>query len=85
MLRSRSAGACFGSSLVRSGPNSLPVPLILWQETQVATWKSCLPLPNDRSVPSWAIDEARSSNVHSLRGRVDLSSSSAIGTGWAAR
>ena len=34
-------------------------------------------------MPSWATDAARSSNVHSLRGRVDLSSSSAIGSGMA--
>ena len=38
----------FGSSLVRSGPNSLPTPSSLWQATQVATWNICLPLPNER-------------------------------------
>src|SRR5438093_17992 len=46
--RSTSVGFHFGSSLVRSGPNSRPTPPSLWQLAQVATWKSCLPLANER-------------------------------------
>ena len=80
-----SAGVIFGSSLVRSGPNSLPTPLSLWQATQLATWNICLPLANDRPRSSPSTDEARSSNFHSLRGRLYFSSSSEIGSGWAAR
>ena len=66
------------------GRTRCPTPLMLWQETQLATWKSCLPLPNERPLLELARPTAaRSSNFHSLRGRLDLSSSSAIGSGMA--
>lgn len=49
MLRRISTGViCLGSSWVSSGPNWTPTPSSLWQETQVATWNICRPLPWER-------------------------------------
>ena len=77
----------FGSSLARSGPNSLPCPPNLWHATHVATVNICLPLAKFRP-PLASISltaSASSSSFHSVRGRLNFRSSSFTGSGFLAR